>query len=403
MRLKNGLFTSESVSPGHPDKICDQISDAILDAFLILDPKARVACEALVADHRIFVVGEFKTAQEQHFKEVEKSAEGIVRTVLRSVGYGSSLTDIDPDLCEVHVHFNWQSEQISVAVDQDNGALGAGDQGMMFGYASCESKGLMPLAWTLANQLLVEGDAFAKRAGFGLKPDAKSQVTVEYVDGDPRSIHSVVLSWQHDESISLKDLRAILEHEVIDLVIPKSMRHKDFKVFINNAGRWTIGGPKGDSGLTGRKIIVDTYGGACPHGGGAFSGKDLSKVDRSGAYAARYVAKHIVASGLADRCTLQLSYVIGHTKPAAISVDLHGTGVVDESIISGAIGQVFDLTPDGIIKELDLLRPIYRPTACYGHFGFWRNCDVYLWESTPRIPQLLEAVNHGIKSLKGMK
>jgi S-adenosylmethionine synthetase len=222
------------------------------------------------------------------------------------------------------------------------------------------------------------------------------------VDGEPRNIHAVVLSWQHDESIALKDLKNILEHEVVDHVIPKSIRSKDFKVFINKAGRWTIGGPKGDCGLTGRKIIVDTYGGACSHGGGAFSGKDPSKVDRSGAYAARYVAKHVVASGLSARCTVQLSYVIGRAEPASVSVDLHGSGLVDESIVSAAIGQVFDLTPAGIIRELDLLRPIYKSTAYHGHFGFWRDPDVYLWESTPRIPQLLEAVHEAITRLKGV-
>jgi S-adenosylmethionine synthetase len=400
MRLKNGLFTSEAVSQGHPDKICDQISDTILDAFLTLDPKARVACEAVVADHRIFVVGEFKTAQEEDFLVVEKAAEGIVRDTLRKIGYGCASTDIDPDTCEVNIHFNRQSEQIAAGVDQENDVLGAGDQGMMFGYASHESKGLMPLAWTLATQLLFEGDIFAKRTGFGLKPDAKSQVTVEYVDGEPRNINAVVLSWQHDESIDLKVLRSVLEHEVIDQVIPKHMRSNDFKIFINKAGRWTIGGPKGDSGLTGRKIIVDTYGGSCSHGGGAFSGKDPSKVDRSGAYAARYVAKHVVAAGLAKRCTIQLSYVIGHAEPASISVDLHGSGMVDEVIVSAAVRQVFDLTPEGIIKELDLLRPIYKHTAFHGHFGFWRDPNVYLWESTPRIPQLLGVVNDVIRGLK---
>ncbi|MBN9564683.1 MAG: methionine adenosyltransferase [Alphaproteobacteria bacterium] len=400
MRLRNGLFTSEAVSQGHPDKICDQISDAILDSFLILDPKARVACETVVADHRIFIVGEFKTAQEQHFLDVQKEATGIVKDTLRKIGYGSSLTDIDPDKCEINIHFNRQSEQISASVDQDNDVLGAGDQGMMFGYASHESKGLMPLAWTLATELLIEGAAFGKRTGFGLKPDAKSQVTVEYAEGEPRSIDAVVLSWQHDDSVKLKELREALEYEVVDRVIPKHMRSQDFKIYINKAGRWTIGGPKGDSGLTGRKIIVDTYGGACPHGGGAFSGKDPSKVDRSGAYAARYVAKHVVSSGLAKRCTIQLSYIIGHTQPAAISVDLHGSGMVDEAIVSAAVAKVFDLTPEGIIKEFDLLRPIYKDTAYHGHFGFWRDPKVYLWESTPRISELLDAVNSLICGLK---
>jgi S-adenosylmethionine synthetase len=392
MFLTNGLFTSESVAAGHPDKVCDQISDGILDAFLVLDPHARVACETFAADQKIIVAGEFRTHKKEHFDQVQAQAESIVRRVLKDVGYTSADLDIDPHHCEIEIRFNHQSSQIAAGVDQASGDLGAGDQGLMFGYASDESKGLMPLPWSLSNELLVVGTNLKKNGDCPLKADAKAQVSVRYLKGLPVGVETVVLSWQHQGSTPLEQIRAYLEREVVDQVIPLAMRTAHFRLFINPAGAWTIGGPKGDTGLTGRKIIVDTYGGACPHGGGAFSGKDPSKVDRSGAYMARYVAKHVVASGLAKRCSVQLSYAIGYAQPISVSVDLHGTGMVQDTLVAQAITQVFDLSPAGMIKELNLLRPIYQNTASLGHFGHWRDPGVYLWESTPHIDRLLQAV-----------
>jgi S-adenosylmethionine synthetase len=377
MSVFNGLFTSESVSAGHPDKICDQISDAILDAFLTLDPNARVACETFAADNKIIVAGEFRTAGNQDFLTVRDNAAGIIRDQLRAIGYGDSAHDIDPDSCEIEVRFNRQSPEIEVGVDHGH-VLGAGDQGLMFGYACDETKGLMPLAWALATDLIAEASSHLGRAGSPLRPDGKAQVTVNYENGEPVGIKTVVLSWQHRAEVSVADVQEWLRNEVLDQTIPDGLRTQDFEAHLNPAGPFTIGGPKGDTGLTGRKIIVDTYGGACPHGGGAFSGKDPSKVDRSAAYAARHVAKNIVGAGLARRCTVQLAYAIGVAKPVSINVDTHGTGKAPDLDLSRGVEELWDLTPAGIIRDLELLQPIYRQTSVLGHFGQWR--EQATWE-----------------------
>lgn len=397
MSIKNGLFTSESVSAGHPDKLCDRISDTILDAFLRGDPQARVACETFAIENRIIVAGEFRTRDESHFKAVESDATAIVRATLKDIGYGSCELDIDPDTCEIDIHFNQQSPQIAAGVDREDGLLGAGDQGLVFGYACDETTHLTPLAWTLATDLIAEGTRLLRSGGTFLRPDAKSQVTVRYENGEPVGVETVVLSWQHAPDADIHEVRRFLEAQVIDQVIPANQRTAAFRTLINHAGAWSIGGPKGDTGLTGRKIIVDTYGGSCPHGGGAFSGKDPSKVDRSGAYAARWVAKHVVAAGLAKRCTVQVSYVIGHTEPVSIYVDQHDTGIVDDRIIAKAVADVFDLSPGGIIRDLDLLRPVYTATSSLGHFGAWRNPELHTWERTDRIAALRTAVSTRVR------
>ena len=388
MSVRDGLFTSEAVSSGHPDKLCDRISDAILAEFLTLDPKARVACETFATNNKIIVAGEFRTARREHFEQVRRHAPAIVRQGLTDVGYGTADHDIDPSSCGIEILFNHQSAEIAAGVDGSE-ILGAGDQGLMFGYATAETEALMPLAWSLATDLIATGTTLRQVEAPGLKPDAKSQVTVRYENGRAVGIQTVVLSWQHDPGLSLTSVRELLLNRVVDSVIPAGQRTSDFCVFINPAGAWTVGGPKGDTGLTGRKIIVDTYGGACPHGGGAFSGKDPSKVDRSGAYAARWVAKTTVAAGLATRCTVQVAYAIGISEPVSIYIDVHGTGVVSELAIERAVRQVFDLSPGGIIRDLDLLRPIYTATSSLGHFGPWRDPRLYRWESTERASALL--------------
>ncbi len=314
MSIRQGLFTSESVSAGHPDKVCDRISDAVLDRFLGLDANARVACETLAADDKIVVAGEFSTRDPAHFDAVRDGAVKLIRSTLCEVGYGTAAQDIDPERCAIEVRFNRQSEQIAAGLGGEE-SLGAGDQGLMFGYATRETPALTPLAWTLATNLIERGSRLRATGASPLRPDAKSQVTVRYAGGVPVGVQAVVLSWQHALGVELGDIRRYLEREIVDVVVPATLRTADFRLYCNPAGSWTLGGPKGDTGLTGRKIIVDTYGGACPHGGGAFSGKDPSKVDRSGAYAARWVAKHIVAAGLAARCTVQVAYAIGIAEP----------------------------------------------------------------------------------------
>lgn len=391
MAVRNGLFTSESVSAGHPDKLCDRLSDSILDEFLKRDPNARVACEALAADGKIVLAGEFRTANAADFETTRREAPSIVRRVLTEIGYRDSDQDISPSGAEVEVRFNHQSAQIASAVDGGE-SLGAGDQGLMFGYATRETDALTPLPWTLANELIASATLLTQGAEAPLRADGKSQVTVRYRDGRPAGVQAVVLSWQHSETVSLEEVRSLLRKQVVNRVVPPAMRTEDFRLYLNPAGAWTIGGPKGDTGLTGRKIIVDTYGGSCPHGGGAFSGKDPSKVDRSGAYAARWVAKNVVAAGLADRCTVQVAYAIGVAEPVSISVDLHGTGNASEEAIERAIRQVFDLTPSGIIRDLNLLRPIYSPTSSLGHFGRFRDPAVFRWEAIDRVNSLQEAV-----------
>lgn len=389
---RNYLFTSESVSDGHPDKMADQISDAILDAFLTLDPNAKVACETVLADQFVLVAGEFKTADPCVFETVRANAEGIVRQVIRDIGYTSKEDGIDPDKCEIRIAFNRQSIHINQGVDLANGEIGAGDQGIMFGYACDETPELIPLAISLAHKL-VRKQAELRKSGAlpWLRPDAKSQVSVRYVDGKPISVEKVVLSTQHAPDISTEDLRDAVRKEIVEAVIPVELRSSNFEVLINPTGRFEIGGPNGDAGLTGRKIIVDTYGGSCPHGGGAFSGKDPTKVDRSAAYLARYIAKNIVAAGLATKCLVQLAYAIGVVEPVSLLIDtfgtaeqspkylkwhealtrneLPGTEKSSDEYLELLVRNTFGLSPQSIICELDLSRPIYRQTAAYGHFG----------------------------------
>ena len=381
MSIRNGLFSSESVSEGHPDKLADRISDRILDAFLERDPNARVACETMLADQCVIVAGEFKTSRVEVFDEVKSGAANLVRQVLRETGYSSAETGIGPETCEIQIRFNGQTADISQGVDRSDGVLGAGDQGLMFGYACDETPELMPAPIVYAHRL-VRRQAELRRTGRlpWLRPDAKSQVTVLYEDGHLAAVEAVVLSTQHAEDIETGALRAVVSREIIDAVIPKSIRASGYRELINPTGRFVTGGPKGDTGLTGRKIVVDTYGGAAPHGGGAFSGKDPSKVDRSAAYMARFLAKQIVARGWARRCLVQIAYAIGVAEPQSFLVDAEGCNAGRNAEIREALGREFDLTPARIILQLDLLRPIYYPTAAYGHFG--RNDLALPWERT---------------------
>ena len=376
MTIRNGLFSSESVSEGHPDKLADRISDRILDAFLERDPYARVACETMLADQCVIVAGEFKTQRNEDFQEVHSAAESLVREVLRDTGYTTAETGIDPDRCEVQVRFNGQSLEIAQGVD----AGGAGDQGLMFGYATDETPELMPAPILYAHRL-VRRQSELRRSGQlpWLRPDAKSQVIFLYRDGQPVAIQSVVLSTQHDKSIGWEELCNAVQRHIIDAVIPQELRGPDFTTHINPTKSFVTGGPKGDTGLTGRKIIVDTYGGAAPHGGGAFSGKDPSKVDRSAAYMARFLAKQVVARGWAKRALVQLAYAIGVAEPVSFLVETYGTESDSRRDFAAELSREFDLRPQGIIKALNLLRPIYYPTAAYGHFG---RTDVALpWEA----------------------
>ena len=380
MSVRNGLFSSESVSEGHPDKLADRISDAVLDEFLRLEPSARVACETLLADQCVVVAGEFKTRNPDVFRQVRERAVSIVAGVLRDAGYRDGATGIDPERCEVQVRFNGQSADINRGVDRADGVIGAGDQGLMFGYACDETPELMPAPIVYAHRL-VRRQAELRRSGAlpWLQPDAKSQVSFRYEDGRPVAIEAVVLSTQHAEDFDTDTLRAAVSREIIDAVIPKALRASGYRELINPTGRFVTGGPKGDTGLTGRKIIVDTYGGAAPHGGGAFSGKDPSKVDRSAAYMARFLAKQVVARGWSPRCLVQLAYAIGVAEPVSFLVDADGASAARNAEIAQALQAEFDLTPAGIIRQLNLLRPIYYPTAAYGHFG---RDDLKLpWES----------------------
>lgn len=382
------LFTSESVSEGHPDKICDQISDAMLDAMLEQDPRSRVACECLVTTGFVVIAGEVTTKAIVDYQDV-------VRSTIRNIGYTSSDVGFDADTCGVLVSLDKQSPDIAMGVDEaENKDQGAGDQGMMFGYACDETEVLMPAPIYYASQLVRRQSEVRKSGKLPwLRPDAKSQVTLRYENNYPSRVDAVVLSTQHDPDITQDDLKEAVREEIIKSVLPEKWMHKDTKVFINPTGRFVIGGPVGDAGLTGRKIIVDTYGGMARHGGGAFSGKDPSKVDRSAAYAARYVAKNIVAAGLAERCELQVSYAIGVAEPTSINVKTFGTGKVAEIKLIAAIRDVFDLRPRGIVDMLDLLRPIYKRTAAYGHFG---RTDLDLpWERTDRAQALKDAVGLG--------
>ncbi|KGQ40135.1 S-adenosylmethionine synthetase [Gallibacterium anatis] len=369
------LFTSESVSEGHPDKIADQISDAVLDAILEQDPKARVACETYVKTGMALIGGEITTS-------AWVDIEHLARQVICDIGYTSSEMGFDGHSCAVLNGIGKQSSDINQGVDRENPLeQGAGDQGIMFGYATNETEVLMPAPITYAHRLM-EQQSKVRRTGVlpWLRPDAKSQITFIYENGKIQGIDTVVLSSQHADSVSDKDLREGIMEEIIKPVLPAHWLSTNTKYFINPTGRFVIGGPMGDCGLTGRKIIVDTYGGAARHGGGAFSGKDPSKVDRSAAYAARYVAKNIVAAGLADRCEIQLSYAIGVAEPTSIMVDTFGTGKVDNELLVKAVREHFDLRPYGLIKMLDLIQPIYRQTAAYGHFGR----EQFPWERTDK-------------------
>ncbi len=375
------LFTSESVSEGHPDKIADQISDAVLDALLTQDKNARVACETFIKTGMVLVGGEITTSA---WVDVEE----IVRKVVKDIGYNSSAMGFDWESCAILSAIGKQSADIAMGVDEsEDKPMGAGDQGLMFGYASDETDVYMPAAIMLAHRL-VKRQSVLRKAGklSWLRPDAKSQVTLRYRDGKPYAIDTVVLSTQHDPEIPQQELiNAVLE-EIIKPELPENWILPETRYLINPTGRFVIGGPVGDCGLTGRKIIVDSYGGMARHGGGCFSGKDPSKVDRSGAYAARYVAKNIVAAGLASRCEIQISYAIGTAEPTSISVDTFGTGKIADYAIVQLIRKHFDLTPRGIINMLDLLRPIYRETAAYGHFG--RDDVIFPWEKLDKVDLL---------------
>jgi S-adenosylmethionine synthetase len=377
--VSNLIFTSESVSEGHPDKIADQISDAILDAILTQDPKARVACETFVKSGMVLVGGEITTS-------AWVDIEDLVRKVVKDIGYDRGELGFNGDDCAVLSAIGKQSVDIAVGVDEDPEKakeMGAGDQGLMFGYASNETETLMPAPIYYAHRLVERQAAMRKQNVLPwLRPDAKSQVTLRYENGVPVAVDAVVLSTQHDPDISTQDLRDAIMENIIKPVIPAEWLHKGTLFHINPTGRFVIGGPVGDAGLTGRKIIVDSYGGMARHGGGAFSGKDPSKVDRSAAYAGRYVAKNIVAAGLADKCEIQVSYAIGVAEPTSISIDTFGTAKVDTALIETLVRQHFDLRPRGIIEMLDLLRPIYRQTASYGHFG--RELPDFTWEKTDK-------------------
>jgi len=379
------LFTSESVSEGHPDKIADQVSDAILDAILAEDKEARVACETMVKTGMVLVAGEVRT---NAWVDIEEIARGVIR----DIGYNSSDMGFDWESCAVMNAIGKQSADIAVGVDEaSEKELGAGDQGLMFGFATNETDVLMPAPVTYAHRL-VQRQAEVRKNGTldFLRPDAKSQVTFRYDEnGKPCAIDAVVLSTQHSAAIKQADLREAVMEEIIKPVLPAEWLSKETKYFINPTGQFIIGGPVGDCGLTGRKIIVDTYGGMARHGGGAFSGKDPSKVDRSAAYAGRYVAKNIVASGLADKCEIQISYAIGVAEPTSISINTFGTGKISDAQIVEIVRDHFELRPAGLIKMLDLKRPIYLPTAAYGHFG--RTGDNFTWEKTDKADELRKA------------
>ena len=386
------VFTSESVTEGHPDKLCDQISDAVLDAILAKDPMARVACETCATTGLVQVMGEITTSTYVAIDE-------IARQVIRDIGYTSSDLCFDGNSCAVLTAVHAQSPDIAMGVDNaletrgqaGEASHGAGDQGMMFGYACNQTPELMPLPISLAHRLTRRLTEVRKNGTLPLlRPDGKSQVTVEYEDGKPVAVDTVVISAQHDEQVSRRELEDGILTEVIHKVIPQHLWKQNTKVYINPTGRFVLGGPAGDTGLTGRKIIVDTYGGYARHGGGAFSGKDPSKVDRSAAYAARWVAKNVVAAGLATKCEVELAYAIGVAKPVSIMVDTFGTGTVADEKIVQAVEKVFDLTPAAIIRDLDLRKPIYRQLAAYGHMG--REDLGVKWENTDRVDALKAAV-----------
>ena len=393
--MERRIFTSESVTEGHPDKVCDAVSDAILDACMAQDPMSRVACETAACTGFILVTGEITT-------KARLDIPSIVRETVKEIGYDDAKTGFDGNTCAVLVALDQQSADIAMGVDKaleakegsltDDLDTGAGDQGMMFGYASNETEEYMPYPIELAHKLALRLTEVRKEGKLSyLRPDGKTQVSVEYdEEGRPARLDAVVLSTQHDDEVSQGQIHSDIMKYVFDPVIPREMVDERTKYFINPTGRFVIGGPHGDAGLTGRKLIVDTYGGMARHGGGAFSGKDCTKVDRSAAYAARYVAKNIVAAGLADRCEIQLSYAIGVAEPTSINVDTFGTGRISDEKLVELVRRHFDLRPAGIIKMLDLRRPIYRPTAAYGHFG--RNDVAFPWEALDKVEVLKKAL-----------
>jgi S-adenosylmethionine synthetase len=383
--IGNYLFTSESVSMGHPDKLADQISDGILDAFIDQDPWSRVACETLVTTGLAMIAGEATS-------NAQFSHEEVIRQVIREVGYTDEAMGISADGCEVLVKLDKQSSDIAMGVDADDitgKSIGAGDQGLMFGFACRDTAELMPLPIALAHRLLdrLNGARFGKEVSW-LRPDSKSQVTVEFKDNQPVRIDTVVISTQHDDEVSNDEIRSFVIDQIVRPLLPEDLVHGEITYHVNPTGRFVTGGPLGDCGLTGRKIIVDTYGGWGRHGGGAFSGKDPTKVDRSAAYMARHVAKNIVAANLAERCEVQLAYAIGVSEPVSVHVDTQGTGQLDDTKIQEAVQDFFPLSPSGIIEYLDLRRPIYRKTAAGGHFG--RDDTEFTWEATERAAELAE-------------
>ena len=384
------FFTSESVSEGHPDKVSDQISDAVLDALLSQDPNSRVAAETLCNTGLVVLAGEITSDSDVDYIQV-------ARDTLKKIGYDNTSFGIDYKGCAVLVAYDKQSSDIAMGVNRKKEDLlnqGAGDQGLMFGYACNETENLMPVAINTAHRI-VERQSLLRHKGNlpWLRPDAKSQVTIQYIDGKPDRVDTVVLSTQHSPEIDLNELKEAAIEEIIKPVLPRELIKGDIKYLINPTGRFVIGGPQGDCGLTGRKIIVDTYGGSAPHGGGAFSGKDPSKVDRSAAYAGRYVAKNIVAAGLAEKALVQISYAIGVANPTSISVSTEGTGIIPDEKLSQAIKSTFDLRPRGIVEMLNLLRPIYTKTAAYGHFG--RDPSEFSWEETNKVEELMKSCGVG--------